>query len=94
MAKFSVGEMAIIDNCKSYPSFIGMECEILSNPYDGIGSITGELCIGYDACLQNGEKHSIAERCLRKKKPPQELTTWEEVQKLTNWNPTKVEEHA
>ena len=28
---------------------------------------------------------------LRKKKPPQELGSWEEVQKLTNWNPTGVE---
>ena len=28
---------------------------------------------------------------LRKKRPPQELSTWENVQDITNWNPTKVE---
>jgi len=27
---------------------------------------------------------------LRKKKPPEETSSWEEMQKLTQWNPTKV----
>ena len=28
---------------------------------------------------------------LGKKKPPQEKSTWEEIQEITNWNPSKSE---
>lgn len=89
MNKFEIGEIAIIDNSVHKPEFVGMECEIISREIYGIAKGTEYAAYGYIVEI-NGETHGFVKACLRKKKPPQELSTWEEVEKLTHWNPTKV----
>jgi len=85
MPKFAVGEIADVTNGRSWK-----ECEILGLPpqwganqyYIHVPGSTGS----------NGEHEDrwlISECYLRKKKPPEELGDWDEIEKLTNWNPTK-----
>lgn len=94
MSKFKVGEVAIVVNADYHKNHIGRECEIICvNPVTLSGAPRDyEISIkGIRApALTNGwythESH------LRKKKPPQETSTWEEVQEIVGWNPSKMSE--
>lgn len=92
MAKFEVGEVAIITGAAHpFTHLIGCEVEITSHP-----SIVSEYGVGYTGIANGRNPHPdyFEEAALRKKKPPEELSSWEEVQKLTNWNPVKEVEHG
>ncbi len=92
--KFSVGEIAIIVSAPANPGAVGMECEIIRLP-DLLSS--GEYGIHVPNYKEPpGKMWTIPERYLRKKQPPkEELGSWEELQKITEWgdkagwNPTK-----
>lgn len=91
MDKFRKDEIAIIAKAILFPHFEGLECTILTKAFaDEDGDIVHEIEIqGYGRTLHDGRKFTIGPEFLRKKKPPQELSTWEAVQKITGWNPTK-----
>ena len=88
MDKFEIGEVAIAISDKHSTT----ECEIVS----GLIRYEGEL--GHDIRINNNlcdKADSVSGEwfCglpyLRKKKPPKEPATWQEIQELTNWNPTE-----
>lgn len=39
--------------------------------------------------LSTGEQRGFCMHQLRKKQPPQELGSWKEIARLTNWNPVR-----
>jgi len=82
MSKFKVGEIAIICSV-DFPEYNGTETEILGVFHSG----TSSNGVGYRCTIQ---KRGWSESALRKKKPPEEKTTWEEIQEITNWNPSKA----
>ena len=87
MSKFEIGdEVVFVDAATEHKYLIGEECEILKL-LDRSHS-TCETPQLYEISLRhNGLLVGCAECCLRKKKPPE--ATWEEIQALTNWNPSK-----
>lgn len=89
MAKFAIGEIAIVLGGKDRPT---AECEIMALP----GHIDRYL-IKVDGGKSRTKTGWWAQRewALRKKKPPKEaLGSWQEVDKIINWNPTKEKAHA
>ena len=83
MVKFEVGEVAILRNC-SFAEHNGLECMIL-----GAGITEGTYKVEIPDSPYKLVWLGCEESQLIKKKPPQELSSWDEVQKLTNWNPIK-----
>lgn len=92
MDKFEIGEVAVLKCLTKSAHYNGRECEIVSAEYEYCGEI------GYDAIIPDDPCHKkdsikgewfVQTEFLRKKQPPQELSTWEAVQKETGWNPTK-----
>lgn len=88
MSKFKVGEIVIIQS-KSHPEYNGMETEIIEILARRVGGYRCTIEPEY-TFMQNG----WAESALRKRRPPQETSTWEEVQEITKWNPSKEVNHA
>lgn len=95
MSKFKVGEVAVFISSKISPELVGFECEIVD--IDVPRHPDGKR-FDYAVSFIGAPDHDIAghwvvsEYQLRKKKPPQEKTTWEEIQSITNWNPSKFKE--
>lgn len=89
MDKFEVGEIAILQNCYN-PERNGQEVEIVDKASfrKTIENPQGELM--HFTEHRNGANYYASLNQLRKKKPPEELSTWEEIQQLTNWTPEKV----
>ena len=90
MAKFKIGEIVIALGNHGRST---TECEIMALP-----DTTGRYKIKVEGCRSNKHIHGWwkqPECFLRKKKPPEEEKSgsWEEVQKLTNWNPTQEKVH-
>jgi len=87
MNKFKVGEIAIIklDLGGNHLETIGRECEIIeAYPSINVYKVTiPSIKDGFDFWKAKGCE-------LRKKPPKEETSSWEEIQKLTNWNPKKV----
>ena len=83
MAKFKVGEVAIIQS-KEFPSYNGNETRIITLYFDNNDEQA------YRCSMHPTSFGGWNESALRKKKPPEELSTWEEVQEDTGWNPKKV----
>ena len=90
MAKFSVGEIAIITRKGQIDDFTGKECEILTEEYNYRGET------GYDIMV-NGERNTataslsgeyfIDSAWLRKKQPPKESKDITETRKTpTLWD--------
>lgn len=91
MAKFEIGEIALAYNDDTGDV---SECEIIAVPGHSLpifpcGDYVINVPTNKSSTRPNGYWEA-EEKFLRKKKPPEELSTWEEVQKLTNWNPKKV----
>ena len=87
MAKFEIGEIAVIikDLSGNLPHVIGADVEIITGPP------SDEYIYDYVTKDGDGNIWYCIESELRKKKPPkEELSTWEAIQKLTDWNPKKV----
>jgi len=88
MSKFKINEVAIEIEA-------GKDVEILSRllaprEYQNNSIYTNGIS-GYRVLfLADNTKGFVPERLLRKKKRPEETSSWEEIQKLTNWNPKKV----
>jgi hypothetical protein len=76
MAKFSVGEVAVIAGAYDYPELVGAECTIKSTPYIQSHKKHGTH-LGY-AIILNGDQGMLElfapEHCLRKKQPPEKYT--------------------
>lgn len=90
MAKFEVGEIAIYQNLVGRGQYWnGEECEVIKPLGKYLSNIEPDELVYY---VKDGQGiFSVREDQIRKKKPPkEELSTWEEIQKLTNWNPEKV----
>jgi len=96
VAKFKVGDICIGQNFHDYPEFNGVECEVLDVQEQGgiyrhafrreAFFIAGP---SYRVLWATGKKHYVGEIHLRKKPPPEEyLGDWDEIEKLTGWNPT------
>lgn len=81
MDKFSIGESAIITGPPGSRN-IGEEVTVMSRLFKNDNAMVhGVYC---------GNWYGFWEpQYLRKKYPPQEPSTWEEVEKATGWNPTK-----
>jgi len=86
--KFSVGEIAILVGVIYHPKIEGEECEISGDLKIRYGQRSGPLMAYEIIC--GGTVYLAAPSQLRKKKPP--LSTWEQVQADTQWNPNKVME--
>lgn len=82
MSKFKVDEVVIIQS-KKRPSFNGQETIIIEPYFDYTNDRQAYRC-----SIQ--AERGWAESALRKKKPPQEPSTWEAVQEITNWSPEEV----
>lgn len=91
--KFEIGEVAIGQNCVIDVRVNGMECVITEDVKIRrvIGTTTriesDRLC--YMVKWADGRIGAASPLKLRKKKPPKETSTWEEVQEDTGWNPQK-----
>lgn len=89
---FKIGEIVIYIGRRKI--FYGYEVEIVKGPYIDLRCPEQPsydfIVPGYPCDALNSENAEWAawESRFRKRKPPQELSTWEEIQKLTNWNPS------
>jgi len=93
MDKFQIGEIVIGQGFTYNPERNGMECEII----EGVlirrvrwkGGREGEE-LTYLVKWPDGELTAQEPHQLRKKKHPQDLSSWEAVQEQTGWSPQKV----
>lgn len=103
MAKFKIGDVCLGQNFHAYPEFNGVECEVLGVREQGgiyqhafrrgLFVIVGPSY--YVRWATTGKKYCVAERHLRKKQLPEEyLGSWEEIEQLTGWNPTRTKAAA
>lgn len=92
MSKFNVGDRVRIVRCISDPSLVGEEVVIIGIARN-IRNFHGEFNpISYRVDLPlspNGLPWGFPPEALRK--IGDELSSWDEIEKLTLWNPTKVE---
>jgi len=83
--KFSVGEIAEIGS---------EDCEIAALPGHGKPQYhNDQYLISIPSAINHHEVSGLwsAKECeLRKKKPPEELSSWDKIEELTNWNPREV----
>jgi len=89
--KFEVGEIATFYKIGDEDHL--KEVEIISSEFSYRNAMGYDAMILGSFCKRPDSKHGewfIPTKYLRKKKPPQELFTWEQVQKDCNWNPQKV----
>jgi len=98
MNKFSVGEIAIFigEVTNSYEKIngkngTGSECEIKHLHFDLEDGLGYWCCFLGDKCASHPDGWWWVQlRHLRKKKPPQELGRWEDVEEFTGWNPMVI----
>lgn len=99
MSKFKVGEIVVITKAINTENqhLVGADAVILSEAVSFSGRQAYEVMvdghINHSITSLRGE-WSCYEYQLRKKKPPQETSTWEAVQEITNWNPKRGLNHA
>lgn len=94
LSRFKKGDEVIFvyTNVLEHEHLIGEECTILE-VHTGLDSLIFSGCNTFyelSITLNTGLKLCCIEKCIEKKKPPKELSTWEEVQQLTNWSPSKI----
>lgn len=97
MAKFRVGDVCIGQNFEVDTERNGMECEVVAHlPEGGMFCNTrrdGKVLIEQNAyCVHwaDGLVGWVAQHNLRKKPPKEKKGSWEQIEKLCGWNPTKV----
>ncbi len=98
MSKFKIGEIAIL--LRAYKPenqhLAGADVEIVSSVRNAISGATYSVMIDGLKCEAlssiNGE-WSCLEANLAKKKPPKEAATWEDIQEITGWKPSKIREY-
>lgn len=102
MAEFNPGEIAILVYGSSFDSLRsntpigvvfgsekpfpkGTECTVIKKY---LHPVVGQ---GYLIFPQGAVKeYFVLGEWLRKKRPPEELTTWSKIEKISGWNPVKV----
>lgn len=100
MAKFEVGEIAVGHNFKISTHLNGEDLLIVGGYYsykcDSLNGVpcTPYLLTGYKVKHPDGGTSVVKESNLRKKHPPQELSSWENIQEITGWNPTKENQNV
>jgi len=89
MSKFKVGEIAIGQNFNVSLFLNGAEVEVIGLLMFRMANLDGVIKehYGYKIKKQDGGISSVSPDKLRKKKPPQQKSTWEEIQEITNWSP-------
>jgi len=96
MSKFKVGDAIVGQNFDYVTYYNGAEGEVIEvlAIKETIGRQSKKKQCGnhYTVLWDNGKREAQIEFRLRKKKPPQEKSTWEEFERETkcNWNPLKV----
>ena len=92
MSKFKIGEIAVVfsPGDKIHLSECVVTVGLQPRKWEGHGSMAGRDGVGllYEIEVQ-GEDWLVYPHELIKKKPPEETTTWEAIQEITNWNPNK-----
>jgi len=91
---FEIGEIVVINR----PGHFSHHCEaqIISGPH------APNTCRADDGCLNanivyyvnygnDPTNYGWDAQFLRKKKPPKEDASWDRIQEITDWNPTKIE---
>ena len=91
MDKFSLNEVAVVIRGQGetdpwMEKYIGEEVEVISGLE--LSERTIDNCY-YKVKASDGLVFGATPSSLRKKKPKEEPATWQEIQRLTNWNPTK-----
>lgn len=90
MDKFKKGDIVeLIQASEKNKYSIGMEYEVVSDCYDAGGHMAYEIFNENDIASAECEYWTAREGQLRKKKPPEEPATWQEIQEISGWNPTK-----
>lgn len=97
MAKFKVGDLCIGQHFVCDTERNGMECEVVAF-LPGGGTFTNSRFDGKVVIDQNAYAVQwadsflswVAEGNLRKKPPKEKKSSWEQIEKLCGWNPTKV----
>lgn len=94
MSKFKVGDIIIGQNFIFNLSYNGLEGEVIAaekirrtrkrntNEIDNV--------LSYLILWSNNNMTAQKEFNLRKKPPKEKTSTWEEVEKISGWNPTKT----
>jgi len=86
--KFEIGEIVILtETCAKFDYLLNSECIIV----DIAESEVNAYIVEFDGFTkdENGNKLMSLEKYL-KRKPKDDETTWDKVEKITGWNPTKV----
>ncbi len=87
--RFEVGEIAIVRNAGRYN---GIEVTVVAGlAWRPTKRLNGDIEQAECYVVERfGELRAAAEYQLRKRRPPAELTTWENIERLTGWKPKKV----
>lgn len=95
MAKFTPGDLCVIVDSHAHPENIGRECEFIDYLDESIvcGDVVSDCVINIPNAPTDTHPNGwwlANSRHLRKKKPPETLGSWDAIEKITKWNPTKV----
>lgn len=87
-----MGDICIAQNFHIHVRYNGMECEVISDLIDIIkdGEFFG---LGYIVKFSDNDRKQVRVFNLRHKKPPEDLSTWEEFENLCGFNPSKITEN-
>jgi hypothetical protein len=91
--RFKIGDVVEIIKAHRRPEFIGSEATIMSALQPTrLGGLRHDIEIHGAPPPPKGKfTYSAAPENLRLKKPPEETTSWEEVQTITDWWPETVD---
>lgn len=93
MMKFKVGEILIVVKA-IHPELEGLECEVINNNSRRHKNKYSIIVDGVDARkyypISDVPNFYAFESQLKRKRKPQETTTWEAIEELTNWTPEGV----
>lgn len=96
MSKFKLHEIALLIDC----SIDKKDKDIIISDHEeveisAVPAINSDFRMGKDVqyyeAWHNNIEIVIAEHQLRKKQPPQKLSSWEDIQQIIKWHPNKVE---
>lgn len=92
--KFEIGEIAIGQNFTRSPEYNGLELKVVDNYGEHVcrGGVNGFpfgpiKLMGYGVEDGDGEIFYVPSNRLRKKKPPEELTSWDKIEEICGWSP-------
>lgn len=95
MSEFRVGEIAIFQNAKWDSSYNGLEVVVRGSLQDRVtacGRNGQNIRVLYSYAVESETEIFHAEpHQLRKKRPPEETTSWDSVEKITGWKPREPE---